>query len=87
MRVGRIREKLAKLLIEAGYEVFPEQIQQQPGDYRKGDWDMPRWFVSTSERHLKYLYCYDRMSECVQNGIIIARRNNGDYEVCVKEKL
>ncbi len=74
---GRVRIKLAKMLNEIGFtKVTPEDIDSQPGDYRKKTWDLACWMVDTEKDGIHYHLCsWSTMSGCIKSGLVVVGTN------------
>jgi len=82
---GRVRERLAALLLKKGVIVSPYDLWAQEGGYRHMHWDLARWGSNDArweggrapdgtEYHGQVLLCsWSTMSECVRWGVAVGK--------------
>jgi hypothetical protein len=90
-RVGRIRERLAALILEAlgtGYDLDPADLNSNIPWYARPQFDGCSW----SGRGLQpnglafHVYSWDRMRDCVQNGFGMSQEDAGILDIEVSAK-
>jgi len=74
---GRIKERLAQRLLNAGIRVDPYDFWMQEGAYRSRFWDLARWGArGRFTDPLRYsgeltIYSWDTMSDCARFGVAL----------------
>jgi len=85
---GRLKLRLVKLLAECGITVTADDLWCQQGAHRR--YDGVRWGAHLELKlngGFSIAHCWETMTECVANGITVARDKNGfDIEIHAKEK-
>jgi hypothetical protein len=93
--VGRVREKLAALLLAEGIDIDPYALRWQDGAYATAQWDCCKWFgdgksVGRADRpdgFSVHVSSWDTMTECARYGIDLSHDSRdlpGTYEVSVR---
>jgi hypothetical protein len=97
-RVGRVRERLAAMLDELGFDVDPSDLDSQYPVYATAQWDCCSWSGRGYSRAIKQKYglsengsgnlvhfaSWSTMTECVRKGITVSKEDHA-YEVSPKE--
>lgn len=77
--VGRTRERLAKLLQDAGYEVAPEQLKAVQGRYRSDPKaDIFRWEAFFDHDGIPAnMVSWETMTDIVRSGGVVVKNDDG----------
>lgn len=95
-KVGRVREKLAALLLAEGIDIDPRDLSWQDGAYATVQWDCAKWFgdgksVGRSDCPDGFsvrISSWSTMTECARYGIDLShdsRDLRGTYEISARE--
>lgn len=95
-QIGRVREKLAALLLAEGIDIDPFNLMWQDGAYATAHWDCCKWSghgVSLGRDDCPagisvHVSSWDTMTECARYGIELSHDSRdlpGTYEVSARE--
>lgn len=89
-KIGSVRVKLCKLLLEKNVLVAPEDLWVQEGAYRQITWDLARWGSNHARwkdgiapdgkpwRNEIILSSWSTMTECCNKGIVMDKEDKFD---------
>lgn len=94
--IGRVREKLAALLLAEGIDIDPYDLRWQDGAYATVHWDCCKWYgegksigrADCPDGFSVHVSSWSTMTECARYGIELShdeRDLRGTYEISARE--